>query len=85
VWPSICPWMRSASNFPCLRREENPSGRTGYPKNYWNSFFVVLNAAKDWVRPGSKLKSKGIEFDVGDKYLLWQLTGLLIRQSCQAC
>jgi hypothetical protein len=30
-------------------------------------------------------KSKGIEFEVGDKYLLQQLTGLLIRQSCQAC
>jgi hypothetical protein len=32
-----------------------------------------------------KFKSKGIEFEVGDKYLFWQLTGLLIRQSCQAC
>jgi hypothetical protein len=27
----------------------------------------------------------GIEFEVGDKYLFWQLTGLLIHQSCQAC
>jgi hypothetical protein len=33
----------------------------------------------------SEFKSKGIEFEVGDKYLFWQLTGLLIRQSCQAC
>jgi hypothetical protein len=32
-----------------------------------------------------EFKSKGIEFEVGDKYVLWQLTGLLIRQSCQAC
>jgi hypothetical protein len=32
-----------------------------------------------------EFKSKGIEFEVGDKYLFWQLTGLLIRQSCQAC
>jgi hypothetical protein len=32
-----------------------------------------------------RLKSKGIEFEVGDKYLLRQLTGLLICQSCQAC
>jgi hypothetical protein len=32
-----------------------------------------------------KFKSKGIEFELGDKYLFWQLTGLLIRQSCQAC
>jgi hypothetical protein len=32
-----------------------------------------------------EIKSKGIEFEVGDKYLFWQLTNLLIRQSCQAC
>jgi hypothetical protein len=32
-----------------------------------------------------ELKSKGIEFEVGDKFLFRQLTGLLIRQSCQAC
>jgi hypothetical protein len=45
----------------------------------------VLNAAKERVRPGPRLNSKGIEFEVGDKYLLRQLTGLLIRQSYQAC
>jgi hypothetical protein len=33
----------------------------------------------------SGFKSKGIEFEVDDKYLLRQLTGLLIHQSCQAC
>jgi hypothetical protein len=32
-----------------------------------------------------KFKSKGIEFEVGGKYLFRQLTDLLIRQSCQAC
>jgi hypothetical protein len=32
-----------------------------------------------------EFKSKGIEFEVGDKYLFRQLTGLLMRQSCQAC
>jgi hypothetical protein len=32
-----------------------------------------------------EFKSKGIEFEVCDKYLFWQLTDLLIRQSCQAC
>jgi hypothetical protein len=32
-----------------------------------------------------EFKSKGIEFEVGDMYLFRQLTGLLIRQSCQAC
>jgi hypothetical protein len=30
-------------------------------------------------------KSKGIEFEVGGKYLFRQLTNLLIRQICQAC
>jgi hypothetical protein len=33
----------------------------------------------------AKFKSKGIEFEVGGKYLFRQLTDLLIRQSCQAC
>jgi hypothetical protein len=42
-----------------------------------------------WQKSGfdryTEFKSKGIEFEVGDKYLFWQLTNLLIRQSCQAC
>jgi hypothetical protein len=32
-----------------------------------------------------EFKSKGIEFEVGGKYLFRQLTGLLIHQSFQAC
>jgi hypothetical protein len=36
----------------------------------------------DWY---PEFKSKGIEFEVGGKYLFRQLTDLLIRQSCQAC
>jgi hypothetical protein len=32
-----------------------------------------------------EFKSKGIAFEVGDEYLFRQLTGLLTRQSCQAC
>jgi hypothetical protein len=31
-----------------------------------------------------EFKSNGIEFEVGDKYLFRLLTGLLIRQNCQA-
>jgi hypothetical protein len=31
-----------------------------------------------------EFKSKGIEFEVGDKYLFRQLTNLLIHQSCEA-
>jgi hypothetical protein len=32
-----------------------------------------------------EFKSKGIEFEVGGKYLFRQLTDLLICQSCQDC
>jgi hypothetical protein len=32
-----------------------------------------------------EFNSKGIKFEVGDKYLFRQLTDLLIHQSCQAC
>jgi hypothetical protein len=40
VWPGIRTWMRSTGIYPCLRREENPGGRTGYPENHWDSFFI---------------------------------------------
>jgi hypothetical protein len=40
VWPGIRTWMRSTGMYPCLRCEENPGGRTGYPENHWDSFFV---------------------------------------------
>jgi hypothetical protein len=32
-----------------------------------------------------EFKSKGIEYEVGDKYLFRQLANLLIHLSCQAC
>jgi hypothetical protein len=66
--------------------KKNPGGCTGYPENHWDSFFVSPKCGK---RNGfdrfPEFKSKGIEFEVGDKYLFRQLTGLLIHQSCQAC
>jgi hypothetical protein len=46
VWPGIRTQMRFASNYPCLRHEENPSGRTGYPENHWDSFFVSPKCGK---------------------------------------
>jgi hypothetical protein len=46
VWPSIRTWMRSAGMYLCLRREENPGGRIGYPENYWDSFFVSPKCGK---------------------------------------
>jgi hypothetical protein len=46
VWPGIRTWMRSVGMYPCLRREENPSGRTGYRENHWDSFFVSPKCGK---------------------------------------
>jgi hypothetical protein len=46
VWPGIRTWMRSASTYLCLRREENPGGRTGYLENHWDSFFVRPKCGK---------------------------------------
>jgi hypothetical protein len=46
MWPGICTWMRSAGIYSCLRHEENPGGRTGYPKNHWDSFFVRPKCGK---------------------------------------
>jgi hypothetical protein len=40
---------------------------------------------KDGFDRFPEFKSKGIEFEVGDKYLFRQFTGLLIRQSYQVC
>jgi hypothetical protein len=46
MWPSICTWMRSTGIYPCLRCEKSPGGRTGYPENYWDSFFVSPKCGK---------------------------------------
>jgi hypothetical protein len=46
VWPGIRTSMRSASNYLCLQCEKNPGGRTGYPENHWNSFFVSPKCGK---------------------------------------
>jgi hypothetical protein len=46
MWPGICTWMRSSSNYSCLRRKENPGGRTGYPENHWDSFFISPKCGK---------------------------------------
>jgi hypothetical protein len=39
---------------------------------------------KDGFDRYPEFKSKGIEFEVGGKYLFWQLTDLFIHRSCQA-
>jgi hypothetical protein len=64
--------------------KKNPGGRTRYPENYWNSFFVSPKCGKRLGLTRSQTQVQGIEFEVCDKYLLRQLTSLLIHQSCQA-
>jgi hypothetical protein len=46
MWPGIRTWMRSAGTYSCLQCEENPGGRTGYPENHWDSFFVSPKCCK---------------------------------------
>jgi hypothetical protein len=46
VWPGIRTWMRSTGTYPRLRRKENPGGRTGYPENHCDSFFVSPKCGK---------------------------------------
>jgi hypothetical protein len=65
--------------------KKNPSGRTGYPKNYWNPFLVCPKSNKRFVLTRYQTQVQGLESEVGSKFLLWQLTGFMIRQRCQAC
>jgi hypothetical protein len=46
VWPGIHTWMRCAATYPCIRREENPGGCTGYLENHCDSFFVSPKCGK---------------------------------------
>jgi hypothetical protein len=66
-------------NFPCL-----PGGHTGYPENYWYPVFVSPKCGKRLGYDRYPIRVQGLEFEVGNKYLLRQLTGILIRQRCQA-
>jgi hypothetical protein len=50
--------------------KKNPGGRTGYPENHWDSFFISPKCSKRMGLTGfQKFKSKGIKFEVGGKYL----------------
>jgi hypothetical protein len=64
--------------------KKNTGGHTGYPEKYWNPFFVSPKCDKRLGQTRYQTQVQGIEFEVGNEYLLWQLTGLFIRQSCQA-
>jgi hypothetical protein len=72
-------------NFRIHDAKKNSSGRTGYPEKYWNPVFVSPKCGKrlGYARYGIQLW--GLEFEVGNKFLLRQLTALLIREKCQTC
>jgi hypothetical protein len=62
--------------------KKNSGGRTGYPQNYWNPVFVSPKCGKRLGYARYRIQVQGLEFEIGNKCLLWQLTGLLIRQRC---
>jgi hypothetical protein len=59
----------------CIRvydAKKNSGGRTGYLENHWDSFFVSPKSGKkNGFDRFPEFKSKGIEFEVGGKYLFW--------------
>jgi hypothetical protein len=72
-------------NFRIHDAKKNPGGRTGYPEKYWNPIFVSLKCGKRLDYARYRIQVQGLEFEVGNKCLLRQLAGLLIRQRYQAC
>jgi hypothetical protein len=67
-------------NFGIHDTKKNPGGCTGYPKKYWNPVFVSPKCGKRLGYAGYRIRVRGLEFEVGSKFLLRQLTGSLIRQ-----
>jgi hypothetical protein len=61
------------------------SRRISKPEKYWNPIFVSPKCGKRLGYARYRIQVQGLEFEVGAKFLLRQLTGLLIRRKCQAC
>jgi hypothetical protein len=76
--------MRFASKFRIHNVKKNPGGRTWYPEKYWNHVFVSSKCGKRLGYARYQIQARGLEFEVGDKLLLRQLTGLPILQKRQA-
>jgi hypothetical protein len=72
-------------NFYIHDAKKNPGGRTGNPEKYWHPIFISPKCGKRLGYARYRIQARGLEFEVGDKLLLRQLTGLPIRQKCQAC
>jgi hypothetical protein len=62
-------------NFHIHDTKKNPSGRTGYPKKYWNHVFVSPKCGKRLGYARYRIRVWGLEFEVGSKFLLRQLAG----------
>jgi hypothetical protein len=71
-------------NFRVYDAKKNPGRCTGYLENYWNLVFVSPKCGKRLGYARYQIRVQGLEFEVGNKYLLTQLTSLLIRQRRQA-
>jgi hypothetical protein len=71
--------------FRIYNTKKNPGGCTGYPKKYWNLVFVSPKCDKRLGYTRYQIRVWGLEFEVGGKFLLRQLTGFQIRQKHQAC
>jgi hypothetical protein len=72
-------------NFRIHDAKKNPGGRTGYPEKYWSPIFVSPKCGQRLGYARYRIQVQGLEFEVGNKFLLRQLSGLLIRQKCQTC
>jgi hypothetical protein len=66
-------------NFRIYDAKKNHGGCTGYPEKYWNPIFVSPKCGKRLSYARYRIQVRGLEFKVGSKFLLRQLTGLLIR------
>jgi hypothetical protein len=72
-------------NFRTHNATKNPIGRTGYPEKYWNPVFVSPKCGERLGYAMYRIQVRGLEFEVGSKFLLRQLIGLLSHQESQAC
>jgi hypothetical protein len=63
-------------NFCIHNAKKNLSGRTGYPEKHWNPVSISPKCGKRLGYARYRIQVQGLEFEVGNKFLLRQLTGL---------
>jgi hypothetical protein len=57
--------------------KKNPGGCTVYPEKHWNLVSVSPKCGKTLGYTRYRIQVQGLEFEVGNKFLLRQLTGIL--------